>query len=146
MAEYGNNDFGEPEDEHNQHALAYESEDEYEDDSESDESDGEPREPAGEKKQVQFSDIGQPISPGSIQYSTFVGKMATTHCRPTFVDWFSVPPKAKRHEKRKREDTETNFSVVMQRLDEETKASKILEEKLAHLADLSASDNQAGQC
>ncbi|KAL5710039.1 hypothetical protein ACHQM5_020651 [Ranunculus cassubicifolius] len=48
-------------------------------------------------------------------------------------------------EKRKREDTETNFSVVMERLDEETKARKILE-KLAHLADLSASDNQAGQC
>ncbi|KAL5700383.1 hypothetical protein ACHQM5_025831 [Ranunculus cassubicifolius] len=49
-------------------------------------------------------------------------------------------------EKRKREDTETNFSVVMQRLDEETKTRKILEEKLAHLAELYASDNQAGQC
>ncbi|KAL5708241.1 hypothetical protein ACHQM5_019059 [Ranunculus cassubicifolius] len=90
--------YGDPEDEHDANESdehdANESEDGNEDDSESDESDAEP---ADEKKPMQFSDIGQPIGPGSIQYSTFVGKMARTHCRPTYVDWFSVPPKAKRH-------------------------------------------------
>ncbi|KAF5189210.1 hypothetical protein FRX31_021204 [Thalictrum thalictroides] len=45
-------------------------------------------------------------------------------------------------EKRARENSEINFRIVMQRLDEETKARKVLEEKLASvLRDSSENDN-----
>ncbi|KAL5712258.1 hypothetical protein ACHQM5_014448 [Ranunculus cassubicifolius] len=136
------------------------------------------------KKVIQFSDIGHPIGPGSIQYASFVGQVARAHCRPTFVDWKVVPDTVKEHiwdndpvaivckpdgngrvcgvgsgisktvinasapyrevadrEKRKREITEANFSIVMHRLDEETKARKIMEEKLAHLFESSTSNS-----